>query len=229
MISQPACGGGNIGVRQARAEAITLSSGLTEFVTQPVDVSVINAGQAPEFLVCDEAHADGWGAAVDAPSVAVAMDAELRVCAQNLHCGKPDGIHADHDAHAFVCHHMVVAAQHLVDVAGKVHRIHDLLAGSVGMIAQHAQNGGGALFEGTVRPVGLQFVVFDEVDPRLSQRAHLRSCLLRVHADARFDDGADERTLVHAREPASSRHAKLRALIAIEECRRQAEVEQFES
>ena len=124
---------------------------------------------------------------------------------------------------------MVVAAQHFVNVAGKIHRIHDLLARSVGMIAQHAQNGGGALFEGTVRPVGLQFVILDEVDPRLSQGAHLRGRLLRVHSDAWFDNGADERPLVHARKPARSRNAKLRALIAIEESRRQTDVEQFET
>ena len=65
--------------------------------------------------------------------------------------------------------------------------------------------------------------------PGLGQRAHLRRRLLRVHADARFDNGADERPFVHLRKPARSRNAKLRALIAVEECRRQIEVEQFET
>ena len=229
MISQPANGGGKhrrqTGARRGDHTFIRL----TELVTQSVDMRVVNAGHAPELLECDKAHADGRRTAEHSPAVAVTMDAELRVRAQNLHGRQPDGIHADHDADAAVCQHMVVTAQHLVDISGKVNRIHHLLARPVGVIAQHAQNRGGPLFEGTVRPIGLQFVIFDEVDPRLGQGTHLRGSRLRAHANARFDDGADERPLLHAREPARSRHAELRTLIAIEERRRQTDVEQFES
>ena len=62
--------------------------------------------------------------------------------------------------------------------------------------------------------------------------ASVRTCAavcFRAHPDARFDDGADERPPVHAREPARSRDAKLRALIAIEKCGRQSDVEQLEA
>src|SRR3984885_10700210 len=52
---------------------------LTEFVTQAVDVGMVNPGQAPELLVRDKAHADGRGAAIDTPAVAMTMDTKLRV------------------------------------------------------------------------------------------------------------------------------------------------------
>lgn len=38
-----------MGVRQARAEAMTDSSELAEFVAQAVDVGVVDAGEAPDF------------------------------------------------------------------------------------------------------------------------------------------------------------------------------------
>ena len=87
MISQPAYGGGNIGVRQARAERITLRP-FAEFVAETVDVGMVNAGKPPKLLVRDKAHADCRRPPIDAPPVAVAVDAQLRVRAQGLHRGQ---------------------------------------------------------------------------------------------------------------------------------------------
>ena len=75
----------------------------------------------------------------------------------------------------------------------------------------------------------MQLVVLDEVDAGFGEHLYLRRGLLRRHADARLDDGADDGTAVNAREPARSLHAELRALICGEERRRQRDVEQLEA
>ena len=48
-------------------------------------------------------------------------------------------------------------------------------------------------------------------------------------ADAGLDDGADERAVVNAGEFAGSRDAELRALVGVEEGRRQGQVEQLQT
>ena len=65
--------------------------------------------------------------------------------------------------------------------------------------------------------------------PGFDQRAHLGGSFFRAHPDARFDDGADERTMFYAREPARACDAKLRSLVAIEKRGRQGDVEQLEA
>ena len=124
MISQPLCGAGNMGVRHSRADAIDARIVFAEFVAQSVDVDVIDAREAPEFLIGDEAHAGGVRAAEHAPSVAMAVNGDLRVAAQRCERGQADAVYADHDAGSTVGDDQIVAAQHLVELACHVGRIH---------------------------------------------------------------------------------------------------------
>ena len=91
------------------------------------------------------------------------------------------------------CQHDVVAAAHLVEVARQVEGEHHFLAGSIGVGVDDAHHGPHALVEGAVRAVRLEFVVLDEVDPSFAQRVDQCRRLLRPEADARLDDGADQR------------------------------------
>ncbi len=111
-------------------------------------MDVVDAGEPPEFLVSDEAHARGVRAAEHAPPVAMAVNGDLRMTAQRCQRGQADAIDADHDAGAAGRDDQIVAAQHLVDFAGDVGGIHWPLAGFLGVFAQHAQHGGNALVEG---------------------------------------------------------------------------------
>ena len=101
-----------------------------EFIAQAVHVDVIDAGEAPEFLKRDEAHARGVRTAQHAPSVAMAVNGDLRVAAQRGQRRQADAVDADHHARAAGGDDQIVAAQHLVDFAGDVGRIHRPLAGS---------------------------------------------------------------------------------------------------
>ena len=95
-----------------------------------------------------------------------------------------------------------MAAPHLVELAGEVEGVHRLLAGPVGMIVDDAHHGSYALVERAVRAVRLQLVVLDEVDPGLAEVLDHGGGRLGVEADARLDDGADQRPAVNVGEPA---------------------------
>ncbi len=160
----------------------------------------------------------------------MAVDDKLRVRAQRLHRGQADGVHADHQAGAAVRDEVVVAAQHLVDLAGDVGGVHDAPAGAVGHVVQiHASTARGALIERAVRAVALQLVILDEVDAGFGEHADLRRRGFGGHADARLDDGADERPAINAGEGARAGDAELRSLVRVEKCRRKREVQQLEA
>ena len=131
MISQPATGSEEHGRQAGASRRDHRLIRLAELVAQAVDVGVIDAGETPELLERDEGHAERRRAAQHPPPVAMAVDHQLRVRAQNLHRGQPDGVHAHHQAGPTVGDDMVVAAQHLVEVARQVGRIHHSLACSV--------------------------------------------------------------------------------------------------
>ena len=231
MISQPGAGGENMGVRQARAEAMTDSSVSQNLLRRPLTWVWSMPASAPELLERDERHAERRRAAEHAPAVAMAVDDQLRVRAQHLHRGQPDGVHADHQARAAAGDEVVVAAQHLVDVAGEVGGVHDcVLPVLVAMVdSSTSHHGGDARFERAVRAVGLQLVILDEVDAGFGENAHLLGRCLGRHADGGLDDGADQRPAVDAGECARARDAELRALVRGQERRRKREVEQLEA
>src|ERR1019366_1273278 len=103
----------------------------------------------------NEGHAEGGRTAKHSPTVAVAVNDELRVSAEDLHGGGADGIHADHEAGAAVRDEVVMAAEHLVEVAGEVGSVHDSLARFVRVIVEDVEDGGGTGFEGAMGTVGL--------------------------------------------------------------------------
>src|SRR3546814_18323546 len=63
---------------------------------------------------------------------------------------------------------------------------------------------------------------------RIEQPRHLCGSRLGIEPDARLDDRADHRATVDARQRPRACDAELRALVAIEEHRRQLEIEQPE-
>ena len=66
------------------------------------------------------------------------VDTELGVGPQDLHRGQANRIQTGHDAGAALGYHMVMAREHLIEVAGNVGGIHGHLAGAFGMLAHHA-------------------------------------------------------------------------------------------
>ena len=66
-----------------------------------------------------------------------------------------------------------------------------------------AHDGADALVERADRAVRLQLVVLDEIDAGRAELGDERRRLLGVEADARLDDGADQRAAL--RRPASRR------------------------
>src|SRR3546814_964933 len=76
--------------------------------------------------------------------------------------------------------------------------------------------------------IALKLVVLDEIDTRIEQPRHLCGSRLGIEPDARLDDRADHRATVDARQRPRACDAELRALVAIEEHRRQLEIEQPE-
>ena len=129
MTSQPGAGGGNIGVRQARAEAITDSSGSQNLLRRPLTWVWSMPASRQELLVRDEATCRALASGPASPTRCVmAVNDELRVCAQGLHRRQPDRIHADHQAGASVSDKVVVAAEHLIDVASEIGGVHHALS-----------------------------------------------------------------------------------------------------
>src|SRR5580658_6501772 len=83
--------------------------------------------------------------------------------------------------------------------------------------------------ERAMRAVRLQFIVLDEVDSPTNERIYYLRCRNRRQSDARFDDGADHRPVGNATETARARDSELRTLIAIEEIRRQRDIQQLQA
>ena len=88
------------------------------------------------------------------------------------------------------------------------------LPGAVGVAVDDRHHRPGALLERAVRPVGLQLVVLDEIDAASGEDLDQRRGALRGQADARLDDGADQRPGRDARQAAGAVDAELRALVA---------------
>src|ERR1700722_2090281 len=222
-----------VGRRKHRGKALLCRAnyaviGFAELVAEPIDMGVIDTRQPPELLVRNKAHSNCGRPAIHTPAVAMTVDAELRVGTQRFHRGQANRIHTGHDARATLGYNMVMALEHLVQIAGDVDGVHSLLSGPLGLIPQHAQDRGSALFEGAVWPIRLKFVILDEVDTGFDQCADLGRSFFGAHPDTWLDDRTDERTILYACETASACDPKLRSLVAIEKRRRQRDVQQFE-
>ena len=175
-----------------------------ELVGQAVDMQVIRPGQTPERGPCAIVEAERGVAREIAPAVPMGVDGQLRMAAQGQHPGEADGIGAGHDAGAAFGQHEVVAAAHLVHLAGQVEGEHDLAARPFGMGADDAHDGAHAVVEGADVAVGLQFVILDEVDARRAERVDHGGGFGGRKADGGFDDGADEGAVFHARQGAGA-------------------------
>ena len=77
-----------------------------------------------------------------------------------------------------------MTAEHLVEVAGDVGGVHYLLASLVGVAVDDVHDCGDTLIEGAVRAVGLQLVIFDEVDAGFDESFDL--CGGRCRATSRL-------------------------------------------
>ena len=122
-----------------------------------------------------------------------------------------------------------MAVAHLIELAREIEGIHHLLARSVGVIIDDAHHGADALVKRAMRSVGLKFVVLDEVDAGFAQSLGQGCCLVRPEADARLDDGADQRKVSDTGEAARSRNPEFRAGICVRECSGQTDVEEAQS
>ena len=122
-----------------------------------------------------------------------------------------------------------MAAAHLIEIAGEVEGIHHLLARSVGVIIDDAHHGPGPLVERAMRSVRLKLVVLDEVDAGFAQGLGQGGGLVGPEADARLDDGADQRKVSDTGEAPRSRNPEFRAGICLRERSGQADVEEAQS
>src|SRR3546814_889760 len=112
---------------------------------------------------------------------------------------------------------LIVAAAHLVEIAGHVEGEHHLLAGAVGVIVDDPHDRPRPLLEGAVGAVALKLVVLDEIDVRRGKRLDETGRLLRPEADAGLDDGSDQGTAPNVRKPACPLDAEGRAGIGVGE------------
>ena len=219
----------NIGVRQARAEAMTLSSDLREFALQPIDMHVVGAGQAPELLPSDIGPAEHRRAGQIAPAVTVGVNRQIRYPPEFDHADKAHRVEARHDAGASQIADKIVAVAHLIEIAREIEGIHDLLARSVGVTIDDAHHGPGPIVKRAMRSIRLKFVVLDEVDASFAQGLGQGCCLVWPEADARLDDGADQRKVSDTGEASRSRNPEFRAGICVRECSGQTDVEEAQS
>ena len=97
-----------------------------------------------------------------------------------------------------------MAAAHLVELTGQVEGHHRFLARALGAGVDLAHHRADPLLERAMSAVGLELVVFDEVDAAVYQLAHFGGGLFGVESDAGLDDGADQRP---ARHPSQSPRA----------------------
>jgi hypothetical protein len=140
-----------------------------------------------------------------------------------------DRVDARHHAGAAGAQHRVVPAQHVVDAAGDVDRVHRHAAEAVGMLVQHRRHGLEPGVEGRVRRVGDQLVVLEEVDAGGAEIVYQRRRLRGGEADARLDDRADQRPARDAGEPPRAVDAELRVGEGRGVRLRQVEVEQAQA
>src|SRR3954467_10339158 len=103
-----------------------------------------------------------------------------------------------------------MASAHLVEVARQIEGEHDLFAGAVRVGVDDAHHGPDAFIEGAGWSLRLEFVALYAVDPGFAERLGQRRRVLRPEADARLDDGADQRACLDARKPAGGRDAESR-------------------
>ena len=157
------------------------------------------------------------------------VDRQRGVAGEGEQAGEADAGEARHHAGAAEGEHEVVAAAHLVDLAGEVEGEHQLAAGAVGGAVDLAHHRAGALLERAGRAVALQLVVLDEVEPGGGELGDQRGGRLGVEADRRLDDGADQRPALDAGERAGAGNAELRAGVGGGEGLGQAQVEEAQA
>src|SRR6516225_6412082 len=122
------------------------------------------------------------------------MNGQLRVPPEFDDSDEADRIQARHHACAAARENEVVAAAHLVEIAGEIEGEHHYLAGSLRMSVDDRYDGVHPIFETTIRSVGLQFVVLDEIDAGFTESRNKVRRFFRSEADGRFNDRADQRT-----------------------------------
>jgi hypothetical protein len=145
--------------------------------------------------------------------------------AQFSHADEPHRYDTRHHAGAAEIADKVMPATHLVEVAREVEREHHLLAGTLGLIVDDAHHGPRTPLERAARPVGLQFIVLDKIDPRIDERAHEVGRFLRPETDAWLDDGADQRPVPYVRQASRALDPELRAGISVAKGSRQPDIQ----
>src|SRR6516165_2735331 len=157
------------------------------------------------------------------------MDRQLAETREFEHPDKTDGIEARHEAGRAMLYKRVVAATHLLEIAGQIEGVHDFLAGALCVIVDHTHDGFDAPVKGTSRAVRLQFVVLDKVDSGMAELADESCSLFRTEPNTRLDDRTDQWPSLHSGEAPRSTNAKARPRIGRSELLWQADVEKAQA
>ena len=157
------------------------------------------------------------------------MDRQLAVLPQVRQRGKSDVVDAHHDTGAAVLFHQIVAAQHVIDVAADVECIHRLFAGLISDPLDLRHDRGHALGQWCIGWIGIELVIFDEVEPGQCELAHKLCELLCRQADAGLDNRADQRTPIHLGKLSRAFDAKAGAGVARGKGWRQLQIEQADT
>src|SRR5262249_5324542 len=104
---------------------------LPEFVGNAVDMELVDASEAPEFLIGGKFDAEKGMAVEHAEAVAVAVDGQSALVRDLLDAGEADRIDTDHDGGAAGALYEIVIAKHRVDFVGDVEGVHHLFAGAL--------------------------------------------------------------------------------------------------
>ena len=189
-------------------------------------MQVIYPGQAAKLLISRVSDAQQRMACHRAEVVAVAMDRQLAALAQVRERGKADVVDAHHDAGARVLFHQIVAAQHVIDIAADIECVHRLLAGLIRYALDLGHDCRDALGERRIGRIGVELIVFDEVEAGQCEVAHQLAKLLCGQADAGLDDRADQRTPIDLGELTRAFDSEAGARIALGKGLRKLQIEQ---
>ena len=200
-----------------------------EFVANAVDMHVIRARQAPDFLPGDIGPSEQRVTRQVAPAISMSVDRQLAEARKLDHADEADRIDAGHQARGAVFDERIMPVPHLVEVARQIKGEHHFLAAAQRVVVDHPHDGFDALVERARRTVRLQFVVLDEIDAGAAEVIDKSRRLGGTQADARLDDGPDQRSSLNPCKAARPRDAKPRPRVGLGKFRRQADIQKTQS
>ena len=138
------------------------------------------------------------------------VNRQRAVIANLLRARESDAVKGNHRARSARLHDLVIMPLHRVEFVADVEGIHHLFASALRVIINDAHDGVHAFIERRVRWIRHQLIVLDKINSRFGQSFYQFRRLRRRHSNARFDDRADERTVLNFCQRAATSDTEFR-------------------